>query len=158
MSAGAVVVIGVGNLDRGDDAAGREVAKRLRGVFGSEIEIVEMDGEATSLLARLEGADAAFLIDACVSGAPPGTARRFDLAQTSLSCVAFGLSSHGFGLGAAIDLAKTLGLLPRRCVVYAIEGASFEIGAPVSTPVRRAIEKVAEKLRREIIAINDYVG
>ena len=144
------VVIGVGNPDRGDDAAGREVARRLRGMLKSEIDVVELDGEATSLLLQLEGADAAFLVDACVSGAPSGTVRRFDLAEDSLSCATFGLSSHGFGLAAAIDLAKALDLLPRRCVVYAIEGESFGIGAPISLPVERAIRDLVEALRREI--------
>jgi hydrogenase maturation protease len=152
-----VVLIGVGNLDRGDDAAGRAIARRLRFLMESDIDIFELDGEATSLLARLEGADVAFLIDACVSGTSPGTVRRFDLAEHSLSCASFGLSSHGFGLAAAIDLAKALGAMPRRCIIYAIEGEAFEIGGPISAPVQRAIEDVAQKLREEIISLRKSV-
>jgi hydrogenase maturation protease len=158
MRTGAVVVIGVGNPDRGDDAAGREVAKRLRGAFASRIDIVELDGEPTSVLAWLDGAASAFLIDACVSDAPAGTVRRLDLAEESLPGATFGCSSHGFGVAAAIDLAKALGVLPRQCVVFAIEGESFEIGAPVSLAVRCAIDDVTEALRREIVAMDENVA
>ncbi len=41
--------------------------------------VIEQDGEATGLLAWLDGRAAAFLVDACASGAPPGTVRRFDV-------------------------------------------------------------------------------
>ena len=72
------VVIGIGNPDCGDDAAGRLVGRLLRGRLPHSIRIEETDGEATSLLARLEGKDWAYLIDACASGAAPGTLHRFD--------------------------------------------------------------------------------
>lgn len=148
----APVVIGVGNPDRGDDAAGREVVRRLRGLSAAEARIVEIEGEATAVLARLERAGAVWLIDASFSGAPPGTIRRFDAAATRLPRSAFGISSHGFGLGEALELAETLGMLPEPCVVYAIEGGNFDVGAPLSPDVARAVEEVAERVRREILS------
>jgi hydrogenase maturation protease len=129
------LVIGIGNPDRGDDAAGRRVARLLRRMLRNEVEVAEHDGEATALLARLDCAAAAYLIDACASGAPAGTVHRFDAAAAPLPQAAFGLSTHGFGLSEAVELARSLGQLPRRCVVYAIEGQSFELGAPLSPPV-----------------------
>jgi hydrogenase maturation protease len=147
---GRVVVIGVGSLDRGDDAAGREVARRLRVTCESHAEILELEGEATGILAALEKAEAAFVIDACLSGAAAGTIRRFDVAEGLPAALSFGLSSHGFGLAEAVELAKALGALPPRCIVYAIEGESFEISAPVSAAVTRAIEEVAMRVRDEI--------
>jgi hydrogenase maturation protease len=144
------MVIGIGNRDRGDDGAGCAVAEVLRGGLPASIEVAEHDGEAASLLARLEGAAAAFLVDACVSDAPPGTVRRFDVAAAPLPHNAFGLSSHGLGLATAVELARALGQLPRRCVVYAIEGQSFAAGAPLSPPVGEAVAAVARLLRAEI--------
>lgn len=153
MTQGRVVVIGVGNLDRGDDAAGREVARRLRAAGESHAEIHELEGEATGILAALEKAEAAFLIDACLSGAAAGTIRRFDVAEGLPAALRFGLSSHGFGLAEAVELAKALGALPPRCIVYAIEGESFDIGGTVSGAVTRAIEEVAKQVRDEILAL-----
>ena len=144
------IVIGIGNPDRGDDAAGRAVAQRLHGTVPPEVEIVEHDGEATSLMARLEGAAVAFLIDACASAAPAGTVRRFDVSAVPLPHGAFSLSTHGLGLGEAIELARALGQLPSRCIVYAIEAGSFEAGDPLSPPVAVAISDVGEQVRAEI--------
>jgi hydrogenase maturation protease len=144
------IVIGVGNPDRGDDAAGRRVAELLRGALPAGVAIEEDDGEASSLVARLGGATTAFLIDACASGATPGTVSRFDVGAGPLSHSAFAVSTHGVGLAAAIELARALRQLPQRCVVYAIEGASFELGAPLSSPVARAVARTAAFVRHEI--------
>lgn len=147
------LVIGIGNARRGDDAAGRAVARRLRGMLPAEVEIAEADGEATALLAWLEGTGEAYLVDACASGAAPGTVRRFDVAGAPLPQDAFGLSTHGFGLSEAVELARALGQLPRRCIVYAIEGRTFEIGAPMSVPVAAAVGDVAERVRRDVAGL-----
>jgi hydrogenase maturation protease len=144
------IVIGIGNPDRGDDAAGRIVAQLLRGTLPEDVDLVEHDGETTGLLERFDGATKAFLIDACVSGAPTGTVRRYDVAVTPLPRAAFGVSSHGLGLSEAVELARTLGHLPRSCIVYAIEGESFAVGAPLSPPVATAVADVAARLRVEI--------
>jgi hydrogenase maturation protease len=143
-------VIGIGNLDRGDDAAGRAVTQLLAGTLPQDVGIVTHDGETTGLVAKLDGVTAAFLVDACASSAPAGTIRRFDVAETRLPRAEFGLSSHGLGLAEAIELARALGLLPPICVVYAIEGQSFAIGAPLSPKVVTAVAAVAARLRGEI--------
>jgi hydrogenase maturation protease len=144
------VVLGIGNLDRGDDAAGRAVAWHLRSFSPANVEILEHDGEGTALLARLDGAAVAFLVDASASRAAPGTIRRFDVTATPLPDLALGLSTHGFGLATAIELARALDQLPPRCVIYTIEGGLFEPGAPLSPPVQAAVAEVARRLRAEI--------
>jgi hydrogenase maturation protease len=144
------IVIGIGNPDRGDDAAGRAVARRLRGMLSAEIDVEEHGGEATALLARLEAADRAYLIDACSSSALAGTVRRFDVGEAPLPREAFAVSSHGLGLAEAIELGRTLGQLPSRCIVYAIEAASFRLGAPLSPRVAAAVSKVSCRVQAEI--------
>jgi hydrogenase maturation protease len=143
------IVIGVGNPDRGDDGAGREVARRLR-ALGGAASVEECDGDVSRLLEHFAGRDEVILIDACVSGAPAGTVRRIDVAQTPLPCGTFGLSSHGVGLAEAVELSRALGQLPRRCIVYAIEGETFEAGAALSPAVARAVGEVVAQARREI--------
>lgn len=144
------IVLGVGNPDRGDDAAGRKVARLMRWMTPHHVEVTEHDGEATDLLSRIEGAAAAFLVDACVSDNPVGTVHRFDVNAAPLPQRMFSVSTHGFGLAEAIELARALGCLPPRCVVYAITGEAFETGAPLSPPVAAAIGDVARKLLTEI--------
>jgi hydrogenase maturation protease len=149
-----IVVIGVGNPDRADDGAGRAAARRLRALGTEKAAIVECDGEATALLAHLESASAAILIDACLSGAASGTVRRFDVAETPLPTGAFASSSHGFGLSEAIELARALGTLPPRCVVYAIEGERFDVGASLSESVSTMIDHVAREIRAEVAKLD----
>ncbi|WP_368744586.1 hydrogenase maturation protease [Desertibaculum subflavum] len=147
------IIIGLGNPDRGDDAVGRVVAQQLRGTLPADIEVAEERGDATALMARFADANAVFLIDASASGAPAGTIRRFDVTLAALPQGLFGLSTHGFGLAAAIELARALGQLPPQCVVYAVEGASFETGAPLSPAVAAAVTEAADRLRAEIAPI-----
>jgi hydrogenase maturation protease len=144
-----VVVVGIGNPDRGDDAFGRVVAARLRGRLPGHVRLIEQDGEATALLDRLGEADVAILVDAAVSGAAPGDVRRFDVASQPLPAAKFGMSTHGFGLAEAVELARILGKLPSRCIVYAVEAASFELGAPLSPELVEAVEDVAARVIAE---------
>ncbi len=144
------LLLGIGNPDRGDDGAGPAVARRLQGLLPADVEVAVHGGEMAGVLAQLEGAACAFLVDACLSGAPPGSIRRLDAGAAPLAPGALGLSTHGFGLGEAIELARILGQLPPVCVVYAIEGACFEAGAPLSPAVAAAVAEAAKRLRAEI--------
>ncbi|MCL2429296.1 MAG: hydrogenase maturation protease [Alphaproteobacteria bacterium] len=159
------IVIGIGNPDRGDDAAGPAVVRSLRdGVTAApdldcrtapavpavRSVIIEHHGEATALIPEMTAADELFLVDACVSGAPPGTIHRFDVSTVPMPALASGYSTHGFGLAAAVELARALGLLPRRSIVYAIEGTSFDRGAALSPLVADAAAEVVWRLRAEI--------
>jgi len=143
---GGVLIIGLGNPDRGDDAAGRAVAARLKMSVPRDMRVIECGGEATALLARLGEADEVILIDAAISGAAPGTVERFEAHEAPLPAARFGMSTHGFGLAEAIELARALGQLPRRCVVYAIEGRSFALGDPLSPDVEAAVGTVVARI------------
>jgi hydrogenase maturation protease len=143
-----LLVIGVGNELRGDDAAGIAVARRLRET--ADLDVRELQSEPTRLLDAWQGRDAVVLVDTMRSGAQPGAIRRLDASQTRLpSDVGGSTSTHAVGLGEALELARTVGRLPRRVVVYAIEGRSFEAGAPMSDAVRSRIEELADRVRSE---------
>jgi hydrogenase maturation protease len=144
------IVLGIGNPDRGDDAAGPAVARLLKDTL-TDFEVAEHGGEAAALLGCLDGVAEAYLVDACVSDAAAGTVRRFDAATTPLPRGVFGLSSHSFGLAEAVELGRALGRLPPRCIVYAIEGGGFEAGEPLSPPVQAAVADVVSRIRAEIM-------
>lgn len=144
------IVIGVGNPDRGDDAAGRWVARRLAPLLAGRVSVAEQDGEATMLVDALDGAAMAVVVDACASGAPAGTVTRFDVSEAPLPARASALSSHGLGLAEALELARVLGRLPSRCLVYSIEGHDFAPGAPLSPTVAAAVESVAAYILRDL--------
>lgn len=143
-------VIGVGNALRGDDAAGLAFARRLRDRLPDGIPVLECDGDVTRLLDALNGTRAAFLVDAVRSGAAPGSVHQLDASAGPLPSALFHYSTHALNIADAIELARALGTLPPRAVVYGIEGARFDAGAPLSSAVERAVDKVVDGVAREV--------
>jgi hydrogenase maturation protease len=62
----------------------------------------------------------------------------------------FATSSHAVGLAESIELARVLGSLPKRCVVFAVEGERFDLGAPLSAPVAEAVARVVAGVLHEM--------
>ena len=146
------LVLGIGNPDRGDDAVGRIVARSLRVHAPADVRIAEQDGEATALLAELQLAQSAWLVDAAQSGVQPGTIHRIDCSSADVVLPGGTVSSHGFGVAEAVGLARALGLLPRQCVVYAVEAADFTPGAEPSPEVAAAAGEVTRRILEELDA------
>jgi hydrogenase maturation protease len=145
------LVIGIGNAWRADDGVGLEVARRLRGTLPG-VEVLEREGEPTALIEAWEGTDAVWLVDAVSSGAAPGTVHRLDAREHELPAELFRTSTHHLGLAEAVELARALGRLPPKMVVYGIEGAEFGAGDGLSPEVSAAAVRVAEAVREEVAA------
>ncbi len=143
-------VIGVGNDMRGDDGVGLVVARRLADETGEHVRVLECEGEPVSLLAAWEGCDCALVIDATRSGATAGAIRRIAAHEGPLPAALSGSSTHLLGIADAIELARALGRLPERTIVYGIEGAMFAAGDDLSEPVAEAAERVVAAIRREL--------
>lgn len=141
----AVRVIGVGHPDRGDDAAGLLVARALAGRLPCSVEVYECGGDLLNLIEVWRGADRVVVVDAMLSGLPPGTVHVLEPASAA-AAANLPLSNHGFGLSEAIALARALDALPRRLVIVAIEGTGFEAGGGLSPEVRAAVDEAAEML------------
>jgi hydrogenase maturation protease len=146
----STLVIGVGNPDRGDDAAGLEVARRLLESRPEGVRVLEQQGDAARLMEAWRGAEYVVLIDAARAGGPPGRVHRFNARREPLFAMLRHASSHSFGVAEALKLSRTLGTLPPRVVVYAIEGRRFEPGAGLSPEVEQAVARVAEHVLREV--------
>jgi hydrogenase maturation protease len=144
-----LVLIGIGDRLRRDDAAGLEVARRLRLAHPPGVAVME-EGELASLLQAWSGADEALVVDAVNSGAEPGTVHRFEVGEQPLQAGPFRHSTHELGLAEAVERARELDLLPRRLVVYGIEGESFEEGEGLTPVVQRAVAQLVMELYREL--------
>lgn len=138
-----VLVIGVGNEACGDDAAGILVARRLqqKGIPGVTCAFAPVD--ALSLVGEWSSVPLVVVVDAARSGAAPGTVHRIDALAGPLPSSFRPVSSHGFGVIEVIELARALGRLPPRMLVYGIEGARFAPGDSISPAVSAAVESVA---------------
>ncbi len=147
-----LLVIGVGNAERGDDGAGMAVVEALQRMLPSGVEVRAMGGNGTRLMEAWAEAKALWVVDAVRAGGAPGTIYRYEAHTEPLPVRAFATSTHTFGLAEAVEVARALGRLPKRLVVYGIEAATFELGTSVSAAVQQAATEVAQRIQTEVEA------
>lgn len=139
-------MIGVGNEWRRDDAAGLVVARRLRDARLSGVRVVEHEGEPLNLIEEWSGADEVIVVDAVSSGVEPGAIHRLDARSTRLPAELFNGSTHALSVAEAVELARVLERLPRRLLVYGIEGRSFTAGRGLTAEVEPAVSTLVSGL------------
>jgi hydrogenase maturation protease len=135
------IVIGVGNPSRGDDGAGLEVARRVRS-RGS----YQVVGGSYELMDVWEGADDVVVVDAARSGSVAGTVHRFEAHDESLPGGILATSTHSIGVADVIEMARSLGRLPERLVVYGIEVLDVTPGAGLTASVEHAVDEVVKEI------------
>lgn len=143
------IIIGIGNVQRGDDGAGIIAAEKLEDMNIPGAEIAFCGGDAGELMEMWKGFDRAILIDAMRSGRNPGKEIRIEASEKEVPAEIFsGYSTHNFGLGEAVEMARVLGELPKEVIIFGIEGVNFEIGTGISSEVMKGVDEVVK-------AIND---
>lgn len=141
-----MIVIGVGNRDRGDDAVGPLVVDRL----GSALPCFESSGDPSALISLFGRDSEVIIVDAMVTGGAPGAisfARLAEAGETDIELSGHG-STHGFGIFEALELARALGELPPRVTLVGVEAASFEPGSGVSPELESAIDRTVDLILR----------
>jgi len=148
-----ILVIGVGNEYRSDDAVGLVVARRLKALSLDNVTVIEESGEGADLMESWKGADAVILIDAASSGTKPGTIHCIDARTQRIPKDLFHYSTHSFSVGEAVELARVMNGLPPQIVLYGVEGGSFEAGTALSRSVEEAVPKVIELVLKQIQSV-----
>lgn len=148
------LVVGVGNTDRGDDAAGIVAAQRLLAGWGGAaprgVLVRTCEGDPLGLIDVWRDARHLVVVDATAPAGAPGTVRR--LASIDALRAAAHASSHGLGLAEAIALAASLGTLPSTWAVIGIEARSFAHGAALTPEVEAGVRRAVAAVEREVLA------
>ena len=131
-----MMVIGVGNEFRRDDAAGLAAARRLR---ESGLLVLEHQGDMAALIEKWKGADKLILIDAVAPVRKPGTIYRLDASAAPLDRELFATSTHAFSLADAVELSRAMGTLPPDVLVFGIEAINLALGIGLSPEVEAAL-------------------
>lgn len=153
MSPVRTLIIGCGNLLRGDDAVGPVLIRRLwecglpDGVHCADAGTGGMD-----VAFQMRGAEKVIMVDACRTGSPAGEIFRIPGEQVEQLPPLSGIHLHCFRWDHALAFARWLLKedYPKHVTVYLIEGAGFEFGAPLSAPVEVAMMKLAARLLDEL--------
>ena len=150
MTGGAVLVVGLGSPDRGDDAVGGEVARAVAALAPPDVEVVEHE-DPTDLIELFSGRSLVVVVDAVRSGTGTGTVRVLEtgvggepLPETAWAGTGRA-GTHAFGVAAAVELARALRRLPPRVVLVGVEAAAFDYGAPLTPEVAAAMPDAVEE-------------
>lgn len=143
-------MVGCGNLLCSDDAAGLAAVRCLNaGVVPDGVCVVEAGCPGYRLLDLISGFDRAVLVDAVVSGAPPGTLHRFGTGALPPRNL-LPLSLHGANLVDALALGQVVApeRMPPEIVILGIEIADrtpYREG--LSPEVARALPDLVQAIR-----------
>lgn len=147
-----LLVIGCGNILRGDDALGPVLVRRLhqRGVPDG-VRLVDGGTSGMDVAFGMRGASRVIVVDAAATGAEPGTTYRVPAAELADLPPLSGLHSHNFRWDHALSLAHWLlgPHCPEDITVLLVEVAQVEPGAELSPPVAAALDRVEELVLAE---------
>lgn len=148
------VVVGCGNLIRGDDAAGPILVRLLADRdLPPGVRLIDGGTAGMDVAFAMRGAQRAIVVDASRVGVDPGTVHRVPGAElVDLKPPQGGL--HSFRWDQALGFAQWLlkDGYPADVTVWLVEGESFDAGAPLTDAVQAAVERIADAITAELLA------
>ncbi|OBA90716.1 hydrogenase maturation protease [Mycolicibacterium elephantis] len=156
-----VLVVGCGNLLRGDDGVGPILVRHLweRGVPDGA-RLVDGGTAGMDVAFQMKGAKRVVIVDAAATGAAPGTVYKVPGAELAELPPLQGLHTHSFRWDHAIAFARwALGeACPDDITVFLIEAGGVELGADLSEHVAAGMEKVIGLVEAEYLSVLRPVG
>lgn len=150
-----VLIIGCGNLLRGDDGVGPILVRHLweRGVPDGA-RLVDGGTAGMDVAFQMRGAQRVVIVDAAATGAAPGTVYRVPGAELAELPPLQGLHTHSFRWDHAIAFARwALGdACPGDIEVFLIEAGGVQLDADLTQPVEAAMEQVIAIIERDYLA------
>lgn len=163
-----ILIAGVGNVLRGDDGFGVEVAQALRrgNNFSVDTSVFEAGIAGVSLVHELmDGFDALIIADAIDRGGAPGTIyviepdipdpKSFNASELHSSLA----DAHYTEPSKVLVLARVLQVLPAKVFLVGCQPAGYdELGAELSPAVKRAIPTAIERIESLIKELEQTAG
>ena len=150
-----LVVIGCGNLNRSDDAAGVRVIQQLRLEFGdalrADVKLFDAGTGGMEVMFQARGASALVIVDACRSGSDAGAIFRLPGSEID-GAHQPAYSLHDFRWDHAVHAGRRIfgAAFPSDLTVYLIEAGSMQLGTELTAPVSRAVGEVCEHIARSV--------
>lgn len=143
-----VLIIGCGNLLRGDDGVGPVLVRRLFELgLPPGVRLADGGTAGMDVAFAMEGAGEVIIVDACKSGGVAGEI--FELPGEEIETPPLeGINLHAFRFDHAIAFGRWLlkDKYPKKVTVFLIEAKQFAAGDNLSEPVREAMEKLCHEL------------
>lgn len=148
---GDVVVIGCGNLLRGDDAVGPILVRHLweEGIPEKGVVLVDGGTAGMDVSFKMRGARKVIIVDAAATGSEPGTIFRVPAEELENLPDLTGLHSHSFRWDHALAFGRWLlgDEYPDDITVFLIEAADVSFRDELTPAVAEAMVQVAGMVR-----------
>jgi hydrogenase maturation protease len=153
-----IAVIGCGNANRTDDAAGLEVVRMLHARDAlrtrADVRLLEAGTDGMAVMFAARGCTTLIVVDCCKTGAEPGAL--FEVPGSELeTCHEPSLTLHDFRWDHALHAGRQMyrDAFPKDVTAYLIEARSLELGCGLSSDIRDAVAKVAQRIEARIAAM-----
>jgi hydrogenase maturation protease len=151
---GTIMIIGIGQSLRGDDAAGLEAVRLWQERYQANIERLKLQVELTELpgiglLNLLEGTRTVILVDAVHSNAKAGTIHL--LSEDQLESFSNGSgSAHGWGVAETLSLGRKINpsTMPEVLLLIGIEAGDLSLGESLSPDVEKVLPEVVHLIEQ----------
>ncbi len=148
-----VLVVGCGNILRGDDAAGPVAIRRMWDIgLPAGVHCADGGTGGMDVAFQMRGVPTVILIDACASGSEPGTLFEVPGREVEQLPPLAGINLHAFRWDHALAFARWLlkDEYPTTVTAYLIEVAQTTIGEPLSPPVDAAVDRLVRRLLAQL--------
>jgi hydrogenase maturation protease len=147
------VIIGCGNLLRGDDGVGPILIRQLWNEgLGSLVTLVDGGTAGMDVAFKMADANLVVIVDAAVTGSSPGTIFRVPGEELENLPPLSGFVSHAFRWDHALAFSRWLlgDSYPKRIEVFLIEVSDVSLGAELSLEVAKSMNELADILRKMV--------
>jgi hydrogenase maturation protease len=149
------VVVGCGNLIRGDDAAGPVLVRLLADrSLPDGVRLIDGGTAGMDVAFAMRGAQRVILVDASRVGVPAGTVHKVPGAELADLRPPEG-NLHRFRWDQALGFAQWLlkDEYPDDVTVYLVEGESFDAGDPLTPSVEAAVARIADAIVDDLAGV-----
>ena len=154
-----ILIAGVGNVLKADDAFGVEVARRLEAMeLPEQVRVVETGIGGIALVQELQdGFDALIVADAVDRGRPPGTIMLIQPDVVDVHALSWGekhdllADAHLATPERVFMLSRALGVLPERLLMVGCQPVDADaLGTEMSEPVQMAVGVAVNEILRHV--------
>ncbi|HUY93316.1 MAG TPA: hydrogenase maturation protease [Pirellulales bacterium] len=138
------LVVGLGSA-HGDDRLGWLVAQHLGASITDDATTIRVARSPADLFVWLDGIESLMICDACENLGSPGAIHCWrwpDVPRGALRAA----GTHDLGLGAVLELAEHLHLLPAETLIWCVETETPQPGAPISAAIEVEAIRAAQMI------------
>ena len=145
-----VIILGMGNLLRGDDGIGTHFVRMLNkdDLDCDNLEIIE-GGICPEFASFIEDADKLIIVDAIRGGKEPGTIYHLGIDDVAMDLAAKS-SVHQLGLVDNLKILRILGREPRHTIIIGIEPKNTDCRLELSPEVKKGLTELRKIVMEEI--------